>query len=120
MSYRQILALGATALGLSTLPSHAGPCTREIELLSDRLRVVEETPTAPESRDARLHRQPTAGSVTAAENSLRALYDTKGAALALARARDADRSNDAAACARAIAEARRGLALKPETDTGSK
>jgi hypothetical protein len=115
-------AIVATALALSTLSSQAGPCTHDIELLSNRLRVVEQTPFAPESRAATMHRQPTAQSVTAAEANARGLFDTKAASAALKRASEADKANDSAGCARAIDEARQALGVKsdPGTMAGSR
>jgi len=114
----RILAFGATALALSTLSSRAGPCTYDIEVLQNRLRVVEQSPTAPESRSATLHRQPTAQSIAAAEQNVRQLYDTKAAALALARAREADNADNAAACTRALNDVRRALAVRPDAPIG--
>jgi hypothetical protein len=120
MSFRLITPLGAAALALSALASHAGPCTQDIDLLADRLRVVEEVPSLPESRAARLHHQPTAQSVARAQADLRGRYDTKAATAALARARDADQAADAARCARVLDEARRALAIKPESPAVSR
>lgn len=113
----QIRAFGAAALCFSALPAYAGPCTQDIEVLSSRLRLVAQTPTAPESRAATMHRQPTTQSIASAEQDARLLYDIKGATAALGRARDADKADDSAGCTRAIDEARRALAVKPDAGT---
>jgi hypothetical protein len=119
MRFHQILACGVAALSFSffALPACAGPCAQNIELLTNRLRVVTQTPTAPESRAATMHRQPTTQSIASAEQNARQLYDIKGATAALNQARDADKANDGADCTRAIEEARRALAVKPEAGT---
>ena len=65
-------------------------------------------PTAAESLAARLHRQPTPGSIAAAEEKLGEI--AAGAlAAAMARAREADGAGDRSACEQAVAEVQRLL-----------
>ncbi len=85
--------------------AQAGPCTARIVQIE---RYVQNSapgpdtgPSAPQSVGAQLHHQPTPGSVEGAENRARA----DGLA-ALDRARKADAAGDAAACAKAIEEAK--------------
>jgi hypothetical protein len=85
--------------------AQAGPCTARIAQIE---RFVQSSapgpdsgPSAPQSVGAQLHHQPTPGSVEGAEHRARA----DGLA-ALDRARQADAAGDAAACAKAIEEAK--------------
>jgi len=87
------------------LNAQAGPCTPRIAEIE---RFVQSSapgpdsgPSAPQSVGAQLHHQPTPGSVEGAEHRARA----DGLA-ALDRARQADAAGDAAACAKAIEEAK--------------
>jgi hypothetical protein len=84
----------------------AGPCTAQIAQVERSIRnAAAPTPdsgaSAPQSVGAQLHHQPTPGSVEGAENRARA----DGLA-ALDRARKADAAGDAAACAKAIEDAK--------------
>jgi hypothetical protein len=85
--------------------AQAGPCTAriaEIERFVQSSAPGPDTgPSAPQSVGAQLHHQPTPGSVEGAEHRARA----DGLA-ALNRARQADAAGDAAACAKAIEEAK--------------
>ena len=85
--------------------AQAGPCTAriaEIERFVQSSAPGPDTgPSAPQSVGAQLHHQPTPGSVEGAEHRARA----DGLA-ALDRARKADAAGDAAACAKAIEEAK--------------
>jgi hypothetical protein len=85
--------------------AQAGPCTARIAQIE---RFVQSSapgpdsgPSASQSVGAQLHHQPTPGSVEGAEHRARA----DGLA-ALDRARQADAAGDAAACAKAIEEAK--------------
>ncbi len=66
-------------------------------------------PSAPESRAALLHRQPTPGSIAAAEEKLGEGAGMQDALDALSRARAADAAGDEAACRQALADAERIL-----------
>ena len=75
MSLRYILLLGAGVVATSTTSSHAGPCSNEIYSMETRVEAKLNAkaaggPTAQESREALLHRQPTPGSIAAAESRL--------------------------------------------------
>jgi len=73
MTVPRFLILNVAALALSISTSYAGPCPIEgvragiDALLTPR---VAAWPSAPESVAARMHRQPTQGSVAAAEERL--------------------------------------------------
>src|SRR5712691_7299078 len=116
MTIHRILALSAAALALSTLPSHAGPCSQKIDRMQARVdakleAVARKGPSAPESSEARLHRQPTPGSIAAAESKLGEMSSRTVEAIktAMARARDADRAGDKSACERALADVQRAI-----------
>jgi hypothetical protein len=98
------------AAGLvSAAPCHAGPCTAQIaqveqQIAQSRANAALQgagTPTAAQTLGAQLHRQPTPESVQSAQNKAGA-----DAAAALDRARKADAAGDAAACAKALNDAK--------------
>jgi hypothetical protein len=85
--------------------AQAGPCTARIAEIERSIQasapLPDSGPSAPQSVGAQLHHQPTPGSVEGAEHRARA----DGLA-ALERARQADAAGDAAACAKAVEEAK--------------
>jgi predicted lipid-binding transport protein (Tim44 family) len=98
---------GATvALCLSVTGTLAGPCTAQIAELEQRVSPApaspQNTPSAPQSVAAQLHRQPTPTTVQSAAGRANADADA-----ALDRARKADAENDADGCNEALREARR-------------
>jgi predicted lipid-binding transport protein (Tim44 family) len=103
---------GATvALCLSVTGTLAGPCTAQIAELEQRVSPApaspapaspENTPSAPQSVAAQLHRQPTPNTVQSAAGRANAEADA-----AVDRARKADAGNDADGCNEALREARR-------------
>jgi hypothetical protein len=105
----RILVLTIVAIVGAATAAHAGPCTTQISRLEAQIRKAQVTsppggagePSAPQSVGAQLHHQPTPGSVQRAEHQANADGEA-----ALARARKADAAGDAAACARALAEAK--------------
>jgi hypothetical protein len=108
------LALGVAAFAFSTASSYGGPCSRAIDRAQSQVdakiaATAKAGKFAPESRAARLHHQPTPASVAAAESGLNEGSGGEAALAALARAREADRANDAPACNRALAEVRRAI-----------
>jgi hypothetical protein len=114
MHTNQTLALSVAALALSTASGYGGPCSRAIDRAQIQVDAnIAATPkagkSAPESRAARLHHQPTPASIAAAESKLNEGSGGEAALAALARAREADRTNDAPACGRALAEVRRAI-----------
>jgi hypothetical protein len=63
-------------------------------------------PTLPENREALLHRQPTPGSIAAAESRLSTASPQRVDAIirGMARVREADRTGDLNACRRALSD----------------
>jgi hypothetical protein len=86
--------------------AHAGPCTAQIADVDRKVALVASTPThgpyAPQSVSAQLHHQPTPATVQGAQSTANA-----DAAAALEKARQADKNGDAAACSKALTEAKR-------------
>ena len=114
MSSNRSLVLGAVTVVLLTLPSYAGPCTGEIDRMQAAIDARLEAkaaagPAARESTAATMNRQPTPGSIAAAEARLGEVspqtIEAVGAAMAHARA--ADRADDKIACERALADVQR-------------
>jgi hypothetical protein len=114
MSIQRLPVLSAAALALFAMPSLAGPCLHEIDRMQAQVDARIGTaagagPSAPQSRDAGLHHQPTPQSLAAAEGKLGEGSQMEAAVAALARAREADRADDKNACERALAEAQRAI-----------
>ena len=106
---------GALLLLFSVQPGLAGPCAGDIDQVQAQVdaridAVAGAGPAGTESGSARLHRQPTPGSIAAAEQKLGEGKAEEAALAALARARTADAAGDKAACDRALAEARQAIA----------
>jgi hypothetical protein len=102
----------AAALAFSIGPSRAGPCSNAIDLMQARVdAMIAATaaagPAAPESGAATTHRQPTPGSIAAAEATLGDGGRGERALAAMARARAADRAGDKGACDRELAAVER-------------
>jgi hypothetical protein len=93
------------ALGLGTLPAHAGPCSNEIAQFEQAVRQSSGDPNAgpvaPQSIDAQLDRQPTPDSLKRAEAQAQAAFDAM-----LARARNLDAKDDRAGCTKALTDAK--------------
>jgi hypothetical protein len=116
MTIRPMLALSAAAFAISTIAGYAGVCSHEIDLVQARIDAKLEAkaaagPSARESTAATMHRQPTPGSIAAAEAKLGDVSPENVAAVgaAMARAREADRAGDSSACEQALADAQRAL-----------
>lgn len=116
MAISRLLMLSAVALGTLTETSYAGPCSPEIDRMQARVDALFAAraaagPAARESTDARMHHQPTPGSVAAAERSLgeTSSKTKEDVASAIAAAREADRVGDRAACDRALVEVQRAI-----------
>ena len=104
------LWVGVAAVLLPILPSHAGPCSSEIDRVQIELDTIFKgmaLARAPESKAALLHHQPTPASIAAAKEEAGRRMDEAFAALA--RAREADRANDKSACDKALADVRRAV-----------
>jgi hypothetical protein len=104
---------GATAawvivatLGLTVLPTHAGPCTSKIAQFERAVRQSAGNPNAgpmaPQSIGAQLDRQPTPASIQRAEQQAQKVF-----AATLARAKRLDAQGNRAGCTRALAAAKR-------------
>src|SRR5215472_9824221 len=113
----RVMVLGTVITAALISVAHAGPCTTEIAQMQARIDArlganATVGRSAPESTEARTHRQPTPGSVAAAEEKLGEMSAQKVAAAsqAMARARAADDAGDKSACEQALAEVGRALA----------
>jgi hypothetical protein len=109
MDRSRIVTLAAVALIGGSAACNAGPCTTQITQLEQQIRSAQVgsgpggagDPSAPQSVGAQLHHQPTPGSVARAEHEAIADGDA-----AIERARKADAAGDAAACTKALTEAK--------------
>jgi hypothetical protein len=111
-----ILLLSAVVLAVSTITGYAGVCSDAIESVRARLdarldAIAGAGRAAPEGAGALMHRQPTPGSIAAAEEKLDELSREKIVSInaAMARARAADAAGDKAACDRALEEAQTAI-----------
>jgi hypothetical protein len=116
MTIPRLMTLLAVALPVSTSSGFAGPCSLEIDRMQTRIdakvnAIAAAGPTASESTAATTDRQPTPGSIAAAEERLGELSpDTIAAvAQAMTRARAADSANNKSACEQALADVQRAL-----------
>jgi hypothetical protein len=113
MRDRLILVLCATAVTLSTSPGNAGPCTREIDRewieVGAKLQArIGAGRSYIQGAVGLLHHQPTLSSIAAAEEKVGDMWvPLETAVMALARAREADRANDAGTCKEALMAAQR-------------
>jgi hypothetical protein len=110
----RLLAVGAASFAASISACGAGPCSDEINRTQTQVDARLEAraaagPVARESTDALEHRQPTPGSIAAAESRLGEVSaeTVKAVAAAMARAREADRAGDRSTCEQALADVRR-------------
>jgi hypothetical protein len=114
MSIHHLISFIAGALALSIVPGHGATCSQEIDRMQVRVdAMIAATaaagPTGRESSAATMHRQPTPGSIAAAEEKLGEGGRAERALADLARARAADRAGDQIACERALADVQRVL-----------
>jgi hypothetical protein len=116
-----LLVLGATALALSTQPTRAGPCARDIDQawlqVGAKIQArIAAGRSAAQSMIGVLHHQPTPSSIAAAEKTLGEGWSPMEAAVsALTRAHEADRADDRGACEQALAQMQR--AFEPTAST---
>jgi hypothetical protein len=109
MDRSRVVTLAAVAFIGGSAACNAGPCTSQITQLEQQIHSAQAAsppggagdPSAPQSVGAQLHHQPTPGSVAQAEHAAIADGDA-----AIERARKADAAGDAAACAKALVEAK--------------
>jgi hypothetical protein len=111
-----LMTAAAAALAASMSAGYAGPCSHDIDRMQARIDAWLETkaadgPVAKESAGALMHRQPTPGSIAAAESQLGEVSPGTVMAVvqAMARARAADHANDRSACERALADVQRAI-----------
>jgi hypothetical protein len=116
MIIRRLLVLSALALAMSPAAGYAGPCSHDIDRMQSRVddRLEAKAAAGPSAREgtaATMHRQPTPGSLAAAESKLGEVSsDTvETIKVAMARARKADLANDKSACEQALAEVQRAI-----------
>ena len=116
MIIRRLLVLSALALAMSPTAGYAGPCSHDIDLMQSRVddRLEAKAAAGPSAREGTavtMHRQPTPGSLAAAESKLGEVSsDTvETIKVAMARARKADLANDKSACEQALAEVQRAI-----------
>ena len=120
MVVHRLMVLSAAAVAALTSNSFAGACSFEIDRLQTRIQAMLAADAAAgrgerESTSALLHRQPTPGSIAAAEEMLREVSATgaKVFSEALARSRAADRAGDKKTCEQALADVLRTIAPLP-------
>ena len=111
MAISHILILSAAALAASVGAGYGGPCSSEIEQTQARVNAWLEAKStvaqsAPQSEGARLHRQPTPGSIGAAGRRLGegSKHTMVVVMSAMARAREADAAGDRPACEQILAD----------------
>ncbi len=116
MGLQGFLVACAAALVASMSASYAGPCSHEIDRVQAETDARLDTkaaagPSARESTAATAHRQPTPGSIAAAEVRLGEVSSQKVEAVlaAMARAREADHAGHQSACVQALADMQRAL-----------
>ena len=116
MTIGRLLVVGAASFAVSISACRAGPCSHEIDrtqaLVDAKLEArAAAGPVARESPDALMHRQPTPGSIAAAESRLGEVsaQTVEAVAAAMARAREADRAGDTSACEQALEDVRRAI-----------
>ena len=116
MSLQRSLVVCAAALAASMSAGYAGPCSHEIDRVVAEINAKLEAkaasgPSARESTAATTHRQPTPGSIAAAEAKLGDVSSQKVEviAAAMARARKADQAGDQSACEQALADVQRAI-----------
>lgn len=116
MTVRRLVGLSVATLAALAPAAYAGPCSPAIDRMQARLDArVNATagagPSAPEGSGALQHRQPTPGSIAAAESALGEISPQTVTSVrqAMARARQADQAGDVATCEQALAEVQRAI-----------
>ena len=116
MNIQRFAVACVTALAAPTSAGYAGPCSQEITRVQGEVDAklnaqAKAGATASESPAAKMHRQPTPGSVAGAEVKLgdTSPEKVKVVETAMAQARKADGASDRSACERALANAQHAL-----------
>jgi len=114
MSAHRMLILSASMLCLLTLPCQAGPCSKDIDSMQARIdahlgKTAAAGPSARQSVEAQMHRQPTPGSMASAERKLGELSPETIVKVnaAMDRAQKADAAGDQTGCRQALDEVAR-------------
>lgn len=112
---RNVVCLAVVAALLPAV-AHAGPCASLIDETQKQVdafvdKVAGSGPTAPESTDATLGREPTPGTIAQEETELGEGGPSDRALAELESARQADANGDMAGCQAAIAKARKAIGL---------
>ena len=113
MTFQKLLMLGAAAVAFSAQSGLAASCSTDIDRAWVELNAQIQARagagrSAPQSTIAMMHRQPTQGSIAAAEEALLDVWlPMETVVSALARAREADRANDRSACEAALKDVQR-------------
>ena len=114
MTIRQLAMIGAAGLLLTTLPCRAGPCAKDIVSMQARVdahlgQAAAAGPSAKQSVQAQMHRQPTPNSMANAERKLGDLSPSTIIKVnaAMDRAQKADGAGDESGCRQALAEVAR-------------
>ncbi len=107
-------AVASMVAAFMPAPARAGPCSAEIDRLQAVIDARIDTTAGTgrmgrESTAATAHHEPTPGSIARAEESLGEGSTYGQTIAALAQARQADQAGDAAACERALGQARNAL-----------
>jgi len=116
MNIQRSMLACAAALAASMSAANAGPCSPEITQVQEQIDASMQAKasgvtTLPESTAAKMHHQPTASSMAAAEVEAGQLSPEEFTAVkaAMARAREADGAGDRSACEQALADVKRIL-----------
>jgi hypothetical protein len=113
MTFHKLLMLSAAVVTLSAQPGLASTCSTDIDLawlhLNAKIQArIGAGRSVPQSTIGLMHRQPTQGSIAAAEETLADVWvPVETAVSALAQAREADRANDRIACENALKDVQR-------------
>jgi type II secretory pathway component HofQ len=112
----RLAVLSAPIAFALTSGAYGGPCSPAIDRLQARVDAALGAragagPSAPESTGALTHRQPTPGSIAAAEEKLGEVSAQRARVVeqAMARARAADSAGDKSACEQALADAEHAI-----------
>jgi hypothetical protein len=114
MTMQHLAVIGAAALVLSVLPGRAGPCSEEIERMQAELdarieTIIDIARFVREARRAFGLPVPTPGRPATAESPHGDGSWMGRAVASMARAREANRSGDGVACAKALADMQRAV-----------
>jgi len=113
MGIHHSAVLAVAALAFSIVTSDAGPFSLEIDRMQARvdsmIAAAATGPSARQSTSATMHRQPTPGSIAAAEEGLGEGARAQRALAAIAQARAADGAGDNTACHHALEDVQKAI-----------